>query len=235
MLKINNLHVNYGVIEALRGVSIEVGEADIRTIIGANGAGKSTILKTVIGLLKPREGTIEFPRRQIQGLQPYQIARLGIAYVPEDRSIFTRMGTLENLYMGAFIFKARSVRDKNIKKVYEIFPILFERRNQLAGTLSGGEQQMLAIGRALMSDPRLLLLDEPSLGLAPLVIEQIFTVIKNINTAYRTTILIVEQNVRKALQVSNWGYLIENGYLVLADNAQNLSKNQKIKDTYLGA
>jgi branched-chain amino acid transport system ATP-binding protein len=234
MLKINNLYVNYGVIEAIKGISFELEEGDIRTIIGANGAGKSTILKTIIGLLKPREGEIEFHERQIQGLQPYQIAKLGIAYVPEDRSIFSRMTTQENLYMGAFISKEQFKIEKNIKKVYEIFPILYERQNQLAGTLSGGEQQMLVIGRGIMSEPKLLLLDEPSLGLAPLIIEQIFNVIKNINT-YGTSILIVEQNVSQALRVSHWGYLIENGYLVLEDNAQNLSKNPKVKDTYLGA
>jgi branched-chain amino acid transport system ATP-binding protein len=234
MLKINNLYVNYGVIEAIKGISFELEEGDIRTIIGANGAGKSTILKTIIGLLKPRKGEIEFHERQIQGLQPYQIAKLGIAYVPEDRSIFSRMTTQENLYMGAFISKEQFKIEKNIKKVYEIFPILYERQNQLAGTLSGGEQQMLVIGRGIMSEPKLLLLDEPSLGLAPLIIEQIFNVIKNINT-YGTSILIVEQNVSQALRVSHWGYLIENGYLVLEDTAQNLSKNPKVKDTYLGA
>jgi branched-chain amino acid transport system ATP-binding protein len=235
MLRVSNLQVSYGVIKAVKGISIEVKEADVRTIIGANGAGKSTILKAVIGLLKPKEGTIEFAGREIQGLQPYQIARLGIAYVPEDRSIFTRMTVLENLYMGAFIFDDEDRIGKNVKKVYEIFPILFERKNQLAGTLSGGEQQMLAIGRALMSDPRLLLLDEPSLGLAPMVIEQIFAVIKNITASYGTSILIVEQNVSKALAVSKHGYLVENGYLVLEDGADALSRNQKIKDTYLGA
>ena len=234
MLKINNLYVNYGVIEAIKGISFELEEGDIRTIIGANGAGKSTILKSIIGLLKPREGEIEFHERQIQGLQPYQIAKLGIAYVPEDRSIFSRMTTQENLYMGAFISKEQFKIEKNIKKVYEIFPILYERQNQLAGTLSGGEQQMLVIGRGIMSEPELLLLDEPSLGLAPLIIEQIFNVIKNIHTD-GTSILIVEQNVSQALRVSHWGYLIENGYLVLEDSPHNLIQNKKIKDTYLGA
>jgi branched-chain amino acid transport system ATP-binding protein len=234
MLRVRNLHVSYGVIKAVKGIAIEVEEADLRTIIGANGAGKSTILKAVIGLLKPKEGTIEFAGREIQGMQPHQIARLGIAYVPEDRSIFTRMTALENLYMGAFILDDEDRIGKNVKKVYEIFPILFARRNQLAGTLSGGEQQMLALGRALMSDPRLLLLDEPSLGLAPMVITQIFAVIKNITAAYGTSILIVEQNVGKVLSVSKHGYLVENGYLVLEDGADALSRNQKIKDTYLG-
>jgi branched-chain amino acid transport system ATP-binding protein len=234
MLRVRNLHVSYGVIKAVKGISIEVAEADVRTIIGANGAGKSTILKAVIGLLKPKEGAIGFAGREIQGMHPHKIARLGIAYVPEDRSIFTRMTALENLYMGAFILGDQDRIGKNIKKVCETFPILFARRNQLAGTLSGGEQQMLAIGRALMSDPRLLLLDEPSLGLAPMLITQIFAVIKNITAAYGTSILIVEQNVGKVLAVSKHGYLVENGYLVLEDGADALSRNQKIKDTYLG-
>jgi branched-chain amino acid transport system ATP-binding protein len=230
MLKLENVYAGYGPIDVLKGVSIEVGEAEIVCVLGANGAGKSTMLMTVCGVNHCRQGTITFAGRPITNLPSHEIVALGISQVPEGRRIFPRLTVRENLEMGAF---RRQVNGEELENIFAMFPILKERQRQLGGTLSGGEQQMLAISRALMARPKLLLLDEPSLGLAPMIVVKIFDIIREINAA-GTTILLVEQNANMALHVAQRGYVLETGRIVLADNAKNLMNNEEVKKSYLG-
>jgi branched-chain amino acid transport system ATP-binding protein len=233
MLKITNLHTYYGNIHALKGISLEVHEGEIVTLIGSNGAGKSTTLKTVTGLLKPDSGSIQFIGQDIAGLKPDKIVQHGLVLVPEGRQIFPFMSVVENLQMGAYSRSDKAEINQNFSKVYELFPRLYERRKQQAGTLSGGEQQMLAIGRALMAEPKMILLDEPSLGLAPILVETIFELICEINKQ-GTTILLIEQNARMALMVANRGYVMETGNIVQHDQAQKLLESDIIRKAYLG-
>jgi len=233
VLNIENLQVHYGRIEALKGVSFSLAEGEIVTLIGANGAGKSTTLKTISGLLRASAGKITFMGRDITTLRPSAIVNMGIAHVPEGRRVFPRMTVEENLEMGAFVRKDQKGIKEDMDRVFQTFPILKERRTQIAGTLSGGEQQMLAIGRGLMTRPRLLLLDEPSLGLAPILVEQIFQIIDDIHKQ-GTPILLVEQNAYLALQVANRGYVLETGSVVLEGDAKDLLNNEHVKKAYLG-
>jgi len=232
VLELADIHTYYGNIRALRGISFEVKGGEIVTLIGANGAGKTTTLKTVIGLLKPRQGTITLSGQRIDGLPPDRIVRLGIAQSPEGRRIFPRMTVRENLEMGAFIRTDGEV-ERDMERVFTLFPRLKERIGQIAGTLSGGEQQMLAMGRALMARPKLLLLDEPSMGLSPILVETIFETIQNINVQ-GTTILLVEQNARMALRVAHRGYVIQAGQIVLHDSARELLRSDLVRKSYLG-
>ena len=234
MLRIDNIQTYYGSIQALKGISMEVSEGEIITLIGANGAGKSTTLMSISGIVPPRSGEITFMDEPIQSMPPEKIVSLGISQVPEGRLIFPQLTVTENLDMGAFLRKDKDGIKKDIEYIFELFPLLTERRNQQGGTLSGGEQQMLAISRALMARPRLLLLDEPSLGLAPKIVRQIFEIIRKINTEQKTTIFLVEQNANLALQVANRGYVMENGRIVLEDSAENLLSNEEVKKAYLG-
>ncbi len=234
MLKLNNINTYYGNIQALKGVTLEIDQGEIVTLIGANGAGKSTTLMSISGLVPPRSGGVEFEGRNITDMTPNDIVSLGICQVPEGRRIFPYLTVLENLDMGAFLRKDRSEISKDLDYVLELFPILAERRNQAGGTLSGGEQQMLAISRALMARPRLLLLDEPSLGLAPLVVKRIFEIIQKINSEHNTTIFLVEQNANLALKVAHRGYVMENGKVTLYDTADNLLANEEVRKAYLG-
>lgn len=233
ILKIDNITVAYGAIKALKGISLSVNQGEIVTLIGANGAGKSTTLRTISGLLRPQEGNIFFQGEKISGEKPHLIVAKGISQAPEGRGIFSNLSVEDNLGMGAYIRKDRELLKKDKEKVFELFPILQERKKQEAGTLSGGEQQMLTIGRALMARPKLLLLDEPSLGLAPQIITQIFNVIKNINEQ-GTTILLVEQNANKALHLAHKAYVLETGKIVLQGKAQDLLTNSDVKKAYLG-
>jgi branched-chain amino acid transport system ATP-binding protein len=233
MLNIENLYVSYGEIEALHGVSIEVNEGEIVAIIGSNGAGKSTLLNTISGLLRPKQGSIQFKDIRLDTTPPDKIVELGVCQVPEGRRIFATMTVLENLEMGAQLPENRKTYKQNLEKVYALFPRLLERIKQEAGTLSGGEQQMLAIGRAIMGNPKMLLLDEPSLGLAPVLIEEVYRVIVEIQAA-GTPILLVEQNAYQALKVANRGYVIETGNIVLRDTASNLLQNSQVREAYLG-
>ncbi|MFQ5898710.1 MAG: ABC transporter ATP-binding protein [Candidatus Methylomirabilia bacterium] len=232
MLELHDIHTYYGSIRALRGISFEVKGGEIVTLIGANGAGKTTTLKTIIGLLKPRQGTIALSGQRIDGLPPDRVVRLGIAQSPEGRRIFPRMTVLENLEMGAFIRTDHEVQ-RDMERAFALFPRLKERLGQVAGTLSGGEQQMLAMGRALMARPKVLLLDEPSMGLSPILVETIFETIQNINVQ-GTTILLVEQNARMALRVAHRGYVIQTGQIVLHDSARDLLKSDLVRKSYLG-
>lgn len=234
MLKLNEVKTYYGNIQALKGVSLEISAGEIVTLIGANGAGKTTTLMSISGLVPPRSGEILFEGQPIHGRQPNDIVSLGICQVPEGRRIFPYLSVLENLDMGAFLRKDPGEIKKDLDYALELFPILAERRHQAGGTLSGGEQQMLAISRALMSRPRLLLLDEPSLGLAPLVVKRIFEIIRKINTESNTTIFLVEQNANLALKVAHRGYVMENGRITLTDTGANLLSNEDVKKAYLG-
>ncbi len=234
MLKLNNVQTFYGNIQALKKVSIEVSKGEIITLIGANGAGKSTTLMSISGLTPPRHGEILFEGQEIQRTAPDKIVNLGICQVPEGRRIFPYLTVSENLDMGAFLRTDKDEIKKDAEYIYELFPLLAERRNQPGGTLSGGEQQMLAISRALMARPRLLLLDEPSLGLAPIIIRQIFDIIKKINQENNTTIFLVEQNANLALKVAHRGYVMENGRITLTDSAANLLANDDVRKAYLG-
>ncbi len=234
MLKLVNVKTFYGNIQALKGINIEISEGEIITLIGSNGAGKTTTLMSISGVVPPREGKIVFMDQQIHGFSPDRIVSLGISQVPEGRHIFPQLSVLENLHMGAFIRNDKDEIKKDIEYLFELFPILTKRRNQAGGTLSGGEQQMLAISRALMARPRLLLMDEPSLGLAPIIVKQIFSIIKKINAEQKTTIFLVEQNANLALQVADRGYVIENGCIVIEDTADNLLSNSDVKKAYLG-
>lgn len=231
MLKIDDIHVYYGAIHAIKGVSFEVNEGEIVALIGANGAGKSTILKTVSGLMHPRTGSISFCDENITHTDAYKLLRHGLAHVPEGRRIFLQMSVQENLEMGAFINK--TVDPKDLEMVFNYFPRLKERRKQVAGTLSGGEQQMLAMSRALMSHPKLMMLDEPSMGLAPILVDQIFDIIKELHKA-GTTILLVEQNARKALQVADRAYVLETGAISLSGTGAELAKSDEVRKAYLG-
>ena len=233
MLKINDINVYYGAIHALKGISLFVNEGEIVTLIGANGAGKSTTLRTISGLLSPKTGSIEFMGKNIAGLKAHDIVREGISQVPEGRRIFAEMTVQENLDLGAFIRTDKEGIEEDLKNVFGRFPRLLERKDQLAGTLSGGEQQMLAMGRALMSRPKLLLLDEPSMGLAPLFIREIFSIIKDIKET-GTTVLLVEQNANMALSVANRAYVLETGRITVTGDAKELSKSEEIKKAYLG-
>ena len=233
MLTVNNLAVHYGVIEAIREVSFEVKEGEIVSLIGANGAGKSTILKAVSGLIRPSQGEIVYEGTPITTATPKQIVEKGISQVPEGRHIFSGMTVLENLEMGAFLRKDKNEVEKDLQLVFDRFPILKERKNQDAATLSGGEQQMVAMGRALMSRPRLLLLDEPSMGLAPILIKEIFHIIEEINRT-GTTVLLIEQNAKMALKIANRGYVLETGNVVQTGTGEELLKSDIIQKAYLG-
>jgi branched-chain amino acid transport system ATP-binding protein len=232
MLKVQGISTSYGKINVLKNISLEVKEGSIVTILGANGAGKSTTMKTICGLLKPQEGKVEFFGEDVTGRRPDQLVRTGIALVPEGRQILSGMTVLENLEMGAYHRKDNEIK-QNIEKVMERFPILKERHQQLGGTLSGGQQQMLAIARALLSKPKLLLLDEPSMGLAPLVVADIFKIIKEINEA-GTTVLLVEQNARQALRVSDYGYVLETGKIITEGKSNDLLTDPRVMEAYLG-
>ena len=234
MLKLTDIHTYYGNIHALKGISIEVTEGEVISLIGANGAGKSTTLMTTSGVVPAKRGKIEFKGRDITHLPPDEIVKLGICQVPEGRRIFPYLTVAENLDMGAFLRNDTDEIKKDMDYVYGLFPILSNRKNQAGGTLSGGEQQMLAISRALMSRPKVLLLDEPSLGLAPIIIKQIFSIIKKINEEQNTTIFIVEQNANLALKAAHRGYVMENGAITITDTAENLLTNEDVKKAYLG-
>ena len=233
MLKIDNIDVYYGAIHALKGISLEVNEGEIVTLIGANGAGKSTTLRTISGLLKPKTGSITFLGQNIAGVRAHEIVKKGISQVPEGRRVFAEMTVMENLDLGAFVRKDKAGIQQDLKHVFELFPRLEERKNQSAGTLSGGEQQMLAMGRALMSRPKLLLLDEPSMGLAPLLIKEIFNIIVDINKS-GTTVLLVEQNANMAPSIANRAYVLETGRITLSGKAQDLAASEDVRKAYLG-
>ena len=234
MLEVRNLTVNYGVITALHEVSLTVQQGDIVTLIGANGAGKTTTLRAISGLLKAKAGTISYQGEPITNLPPHQIVQRGISQVPEGRMIFANLTVLENLRMGAYLQCDKQVVKSGLAYVFNLFPRLKEREKQVAGTLSGGEQQMLSIGRALMSKPKFLMLDEPSLGIAPLLVKTIFKKIVEINQEQGITILLVEQNANLALEVSRYGYVLETGQIILQDQSSALRQNPQVKSAYLG-
>jgi branched-chain amino acid transport system ATP-binding protein len=233
ILELEDVHTYYGAIHALQGISLEVREGEIVTLIGSNGAGKSTTLRSVNGIVHPRQGTISFQGRDITHTAPHEIVKMGISQSPEGRRLFPRMTVLENLEMGAFQRADRSALQEDLDRVYALFPRLHERQSQKAGTLSGGEQQMCAIGRALMARPKLLLLDEPSLGLAPIFVERIYEIVREIN-GQGTPILLVEQNALMALDVASRGYVLETGKIALTDDAKALRQNEQVRKTYLG-
>lgn len=233
LLSIKDIVVHYGRVQAIKGISVEVDEQEIVTLIGSNGAGKTTILRTISGLKSPTSGEIWFSGKRIDGLSAPEIVKMGIAHVPEGRRIFPYMTVLENLRMGAFLQRDRKGVNSDLERIYGIFPILKERKEQQGGTLSGGEQQMLAVARALMAKPKLLLMDEPSLGVAPLVVAEIGRTIRNINEG-GTTIILVEQNARMALQLAHRGYVLEIGSIVLEGKAEELAHNEQVKRVYLG-
>ena len=233
MLNLDKINVYYGAIHAIKDISIEVNEGEIVTLIGANGAGKSTTLRTISGLLKPKTGTVKFEGQDIAGLPAQGIVSLGISQVPEGRRVFANMTVMENLELGAYLRSDKKEIKEDLKSVFERFPRLAERRGQLSGTLSGGEQQMLAMGRALMSRPRLLLLAEPSMGLAPLLVKEIFSIIKEIN-ASGTTVLLVEQNANMALSIAHKAYVLETGRIILSGDAKELAASEEVRKAYLG-
>jgi len=233
LLKVNDIHVYYGAIHALHGVSLDVSEGEIVTLIGANGAGKSTTLKTISGLLRSKSGQIMFEGKNIGSTAAQNIVKLGISHVPEGRRIFATMTVLENLEMGAYTQKDASLNKASFEEVFKRFPRLLERKSQIAGTLSGGEQQMLAMGRALMSRPRLLIMDEPSMGLAPLLVKEIFSIIADINKA-GTTVLLVEQNAHMALSIAHKAYILETGRITSSGSAKELAASEEVKKAYLG-
>lgn len=233
LLELSSLHVAYGAVQALKGINIRVERGEIVTLIGSNGAGKSSTLRTISGIVRPGQGGIMYKERRIDGLESHEVTELGIAHVPEGRKIFPRLTVVENLEMGAYTVKDLVAVQRRMDEVFARFPRLRERREQLGGTLSGGEQQMLAIGRALMMAPELLMLDEPSMGLAPLVVEQIFETITELNRA-GVTVLLVEQNARQALQVAHRGYVLQTGEIMLEDRAEALLHNAMVQEAYLG-
>lgn len=234
MLTLREIDIYYGDIQALWRISLRVKEGELVAIVGSNGAGKSTILKAISGLIRPRSGSVEFEGRRIDGLAPDRIVRAGISMVPEGRELFPRMTVRENLELGAaYIASARARAARSIEHVHELFPVLAQRARQLAGTLSGGEQQMVAIGRALMANPRLLIMDEPSLGLAPLMVEEVFRAALRVNRE-GVTVILVEQNVRQSLRFAHRGYVLENGRIVLEGTGKELSENRHVKEAYLG-
>jgi branched-chain amino acid transport system ATP-binding protein len=233
MLEVNNIHTYYGNIHALKGVSIKVEQGEIVTLLGSNGAGKTTTLRTISGLLKPRHGSILLEGEDLCGIPSHDVVYKGVAMVPEGRGVFAKLTVAENLDLGAYSRNDRPVIKEDLDNVYSLFPRLHERRTQVAGTLSGGEQQMLATGRALMAKPRLLLMDEPSMGLAPILVEGIFDTITAINKT-GTTVLLVEQNATMALQIAHRGYVLQTGEIVLEDTAKNLAANEMVQKAYLG-
>lgn len=233
LLEIKDLEVNYGVIKAIKGVSFDVNEGEIIALIGANGAGKTTILHTITGLIQAKKGSIVFDGKELTKTPPHKIVSMGMAHVPEGRRIFQQLSVLENLKLGAYTRKDKSEIASTLKMVYERFPRLEERKNQVAGTLSGGEQQMLAMGRALMSKPRIILMDEPSMGLSPLLVSEIFDIIKMINES-GTTVLLVEQNAKKALSIADRAYVLETGKITLSGDAKDLINDESVKKAYLG-
>jgi branched-chain amino acid transport system ATP-binding protein len=232
-LEVKNVHTYYGHIHALKDLSLTVHKGEIVTLIGGNGAGKSTTLNTMSGLLKPRQGSVQFEGEELTRYRPHQIVMKGVVQVPEGRRIFGRLTVTENLEMGAFAIRDQQLIKSNMKRVFALFPRLEERRKQVAGTLSGGEQQMLSTGRALMANPRLLLLDEPSMGLAPVLVDSIFDTIRQLH-ASGTTILLVEQNARMALQVAGRGYVLQTGVVLLSDTAESLRQNEMVRKAYMG-
>jgi branched-chain amino acid transport system ATP-binding protein len=234
MLEVKNLHVCYGVISALQGVSLSVKAGSIVTLIGANGAGKSTTLRAVSGLVKARSGEVRFNGKNISGLPAHAIVKLGLSHVPEGRMVFANLTVHENLMMGAYLQRDKAVIERELELVFETFPRLKERDKQIAGTLSGGEQQMLAIGRALMSRPKFLMMDEPSLGIAPLLVKTIFEKIVEINRTHGITILLVEQNANLALEISHYGYVLETGKIILQNESAALRQDPKVRSAYLG-
>jgi len=233
LLEINDLEVHYGVIQALKGISFEVNEGEIIALIGANGAGKTTTLHTISGILQASSGNIIYDGKDITKMQAHKIVNLGISQVPEGRRVFAQLSVLENLKLGAFIRKDKDGIEEDLRNIYERFPRLEERKNQMAGTLSGGEQQMLAMGRALMSRPRIILMDEPSMGLSPIYVSEIFDIIKSINKD-GTTVLLVEQNAKKALSIADRAYVLETGKIALSGDAKDLMNNDTVKKAYLG-
>lgn len=234
MLEVKNLKVHYGVIQAIKGISFEVNEGEVIALIGANGAGKTTTLQTITGMLKPSEGEILFEGQDIVKVPGHKIVSMGMAHVPEGRRVFAELSVYENLKLGAYTRKDKNEIAESLAKVYKSFPRLEERKNQLAGTLSGGEQQMLAMGRALMSKPKIILMDEPSMGLSPLLVQEIFSIIKEVN-AQGITVLLVEQNAKMALKVANRAYVLETGKIKLSGDAQELLHNDEVRKAYLGA
>jgi branched-chain amino acid transport system ATP-binding protein len=233
LLEVEDVHAYYGNIQALKGISLQVDQGEIVTLIGANGAGKTTMLKVISGLLAPRLGSVHFQEQDITGQKPHEIVDKGVAMVPEGRGIFSRLSVMENLELGAYSRRDRTAIQGDLEWIFELFPRLRERRNQVGGTLSGGEQQMLATARALMAKPSLLLMDEPSMGLAPVLVESVFASLENINQS-GTTVLLVEQNAHMALQVAGRGYVIQSGEIVLSDSAQALRENEMVRKVYLG-
>ena len=233
LLEVKDLQVHYGVIQAVKGIAFDVNEGEIVALIGANGAGKTTTLHTISGILPSSAGTISYDGKVITKMPAHKIVNLGLSQVPEGRRVFAQLSVLENLRMGAFVRNAKSGIEKDLKNIYERFPRLEERKNQLAGTLSGGEQQMLAMGRALMAKPKIILMDEPSMGLSPIYVSEIFDIIKSINEA-GTTVLLVEQNAKKALSIANRAYVLETGKIVLSGDAKDLMNNDTVRKAYLG-
>ena len=233
MLKVTDLQVYYGVIQAIKGISFEVNEGEVIALIGANGAGKTTILHTITGLVEAKGGTVEFEGTDITKMPGHKIVTLGMAHVPEGRRVFAELTVLENLKMGAYTRKDKNEVEASLQMVYKRFPRLEERKNQLAGTLSGGEQQMLAMGRALMSHPKIILMDEPSMGLSPIFVNEIFDIIKEVS-ASGTTVLLVEQNAKKALSIADRAYVLETGKIVLEGDAKELMNDESVKKAYLG-
>ena len=233
MLEVKDLHVYYGMIHAIKGVSFEVGEGEIIALIGANGAGKTTILHTVSGLLHPKQGSILFEGKELTKVPAHKVVGLGMAQVPEGRRVFSQMSVLQNLKMGAYTRSDKDEIEETLSRVYKRFPRLEERRNQPAGTLSGGEQQMLAMGRALMSHPKIILMDEPSMGLSPILVNEIFDIIKSVNES-GTTVLLVEQNAKKALNIADRAYVLETGTIAMSGRAQDLMNDDAVKKAYLG-
>ena len=233
MLEVKDLEVYYGVIQAIKGISFHVEEGEVIALIGANGAGKTTTLQTITGMLNAQAGSIQFEGTELTKIPGHKIVSMGMAHVPEGRRVFAQLSVLENLKLGAYTRKDKTEIEESFKRVYKSFPRLEERKNQLAGTLSGGEQQMLAMGRALMSKPRIVLMDEPSMGLSPIFVEEIFNIIKEIS-AEGTTVLLVEQNAKKALSIADRAYVLETGKIVLEGDAKDLLNDESIKKAYLG-
>ena len=233
MLEVKNLEVYYGVIQAIKGISFEVNEGEVIALIGANGAGKTTTLQTITGMLQPKAGEIIFEGKDISKIPGHKIVSMGMAHVPEGRRVFAELSVYENLKLGAYTRKDKKEIEETLARVYKSFPRLEERKNQLAGTLSGGEQQMLAMGRALMSKPKIILMDEPSMGLSPILVEEIFHIIREIS-ASGTTVLLVEQNAKKALAIADRAYVLETGNIVLSEDAKEMMNNDSIKKAYLG-
>ncbi|MCM3113765.1 ABC transporter ATP-binding protein [Neobacillus sp. MER 74] len=234
MLNVNNLHVSYGAIKALQGVSIEINRGECVAIVGSNGAGKTTLLKTICGLLTPNQGSVELDGKPLVGKKAYEIANLAIAHVPEGRRVFTEMSVLDNLILGSYVKEAKAHRNENLDYVFSLFPRLAERKSQLAGTMSGGEQQMLAVARGLMLKPKLIILDEPSSGLSPLIVEQMYEKLAEIHKSTDMAMLVVEQNVPIALSIANRGYVLENGSIHVSGTSNQLMVDPEVKAAYLG-